>query len=578
MRISCVQRANWYNLLFVIEGRRASGQSLPTVQVPTAQFATLNWVNTHWGHGVTVVAGQSLKDHARAGIQILSRERGDIPRQIIFGHLGWRWLEDGWYFLHGGGAIGEAGQRTGVEVDIGPGHLQHYRLPDPPAPKSGEIIAAIRASLALATLAANPAIGWSLLAAVYRAPLNEALPVDMSIFLHGPTGVKKSELTALALAHFGAFDSRNFPANWQDSPNRLEKISHHVKDALLVVDDFKPQGDSRANAKLHDAAERLLHHAAGNRSGRGRMRADLSEAPSYYPRGLILCSGEDLPGTSSPSLRARLWVLRLEPAAVNLPALSAAQRQRPALARAMSGYLAWLAPQLDDLKRDTGREFEELRDRLAAGTTPAHPRTPANHAHLRIGIESFLAYAQDAGALNPDERERCLAEAVAALAAAASQHAAYLQDADEVGRFLSLLQAVLTGDMGHLCEKESNGLPAEHASLMGWRSITRYNPEARVNEETRELRGPCIGWVDRQHVYLEPELTYGQVCALAQRQGRPFAVSAQSLWARLKDRGLLARWNAAGQRHTHRETINGQRRAVIMLSLHHLVAPEEMPS
>jgi hypothetical protein len=112
---------------------------------------------------------------------------------------------------------------------------------------------------------------------------------------------------------------------------------------VLVVDDFAPVGTTADIQRLHREADRLFR-AAGNRSGRARMRADGGSRPTYHPRGLIISTGEDIP--SGQSLRARLLVLELTPGAIATTALSAAQSDAAEglFAGALAGYLRWLAP------------------------------------------------------------------------------------------------------------------------------------------------------------------------------------------------------------------------------------------
>ncbi len=180
----------------------------------------------------------------------------------------------------------------------------------------------MRASLALLDLGPDT-ITAAVLGAIYRAPLGEPSPVDFALHLTGPTGAFKTELAALAQAHFGAaFNGRRLPASWADTANMLEKKAFLAKDAVLVVDDFAPTGTTTDVQRLHREADRLFR-AAGNRAGRARMRADGGSRPTYYPRGLLISTGEDIP--SGQSLRARLLVLELTPGEIPADALSAAQ-------------------------------------------------------------------------------------------------------------------------------------------------------------------------------------------------------------------------------------------------------------
>ena len=67
---------------------------------------------------------------------------------------------------------------------------------------------------------------------------------DFSTFLYGPTGVFKTELSALIEQHFGAgFDSRHLPANFTSTANASESLAFAAKDAILVVDKLHPPGE-----------------------------------------------------------------------------------------------------------------------------------------------------------------------------------------------------------------------------------------------------------------------------------------------------------------------------------------------
>ena len=371
-----------------IEGTMPDGRRLTYARVPAERFNSLSWVTESWGTAPVIFAGHGTKDHLRAAIQMLS---GAVPRRTVYGHLGWRRIGDHWAYLHSGGAVHADGAPDGIEVDTGTDGLLAYELPA--VPVASELSEAVRASLALLDLGPDT-ITASLLGAVYRAPLAEPSPVDFALHLTGPTGAFKTELTALAQAHFGAaFHGRRLPASWADTANMLEKKSFLAKDAVLVVDDFAPTGTTADIQRLHREADRLFR-AAGNRSGRARMRADGGSRPTYYPRGLIISTGEDIP--SGQSLRARLLVLELTSGEIPADTLSAAQADaaKGLFAAAMAGYLRWLAPQIDRLQETLPGRQRALRDVLVQGAQ--HRRTPDVAASLIVGWETFLRFAEDA--------------------------------------------------------------------------------------------------------------------------------------------------------------------------------------
>src|SRR5262249_54638116 len=138
------------------------------------------------------------KDNLRAAIQEVS---GSFPMQVVYEHIGWRKIDGNWHYLHKGGAIGPAGNDPAVRVHVPGGRTAEFELPD--IPTSIDLERSVVASIHLIDVAPD-AVMAALLGAVYRAPLAEAQRCDFSLFLEGPSGAQKSELTALAQRHFGS--------------------------------------------------------------------------------------------------------------------------------------------------------------------------------------------------------------------------------------------------------------------------------------------------------------------------------------------------------------------------------------
>jgi hypothetical protein len=172
-------------------------------EIPAAQFAGMSWVPAHLGAMAIVMPGMTLKDHARAAIQLLSPQ---VDRRRVYTHLGWRKQGEDWWYLHAGGAIGAQGAVP--EVLVRPGEaLALYHLPTPPDAETTR--AAIRASLRVLEVAPD-AVTIPAYAAIWRAVLGS---VDFGEHLTGPTGQGKTELAALLQQHWGAgMDARHLPA------------------------------------------------------------------------------------------------------------------------------------------------------------------------------------------------------------------------------------------------------------------------------------------------------------------------------------------------------------------------------
>ncbi len=517
--------------------------------IPAQQFAPMGWAVEQLGAGAIVSAGQGAKDRAREAIQHLS---GDVPERRTYAHTGWREHEGRWVYLHAGGAIGAAGAVPDIAVAL-PGALGSYLLPAPP---EGEALReAIRASLMVLDLGPDQ-LTVPVLAAPYRAVLGGA---DLSLYLAGPSGVFKSELAALAQQHHGAgLDRLHLPGAWSSTDNALEALNFLAKDALVVIDDFAPTGTTADVQRLHQKADRVLR-GLGNRQGRGRLNADTRLRPARPPRSMVLSTGEDVPrGTS---LRARLLILEVAPGDIRKEVLDGCQQdaREGRYAAALAGFVRWLAPRYEEIRRGLEDVTVELRQRAGGGK---HRRTPANVAALGVGWRYFLDYARGAGAVTADAADALWRrgwEALHEAAAAQGQH----QQAEEPARhFIQLLGSAITSG-GAYVEGLNHELPdvtrsPNNPRTWGWRG-----------EETSEgikwrPQGRRVGWLDNdENLYLDRDAAFAAAQEIGQRIGGPLAVASTTLAKRLRERGLLASTDEARQTLTVRRVIDGIRRDVL---------------
>jgi hypothetical protein len=477
---------------------------------------------------------------------------GPSPGAPIHVPLGWARVGERWTYLHAGGGIGEAGPVAGLCVEP-PESLSGYRLPAPPSGR--ELAEAVRASLRMLEVGPDR-LTFPVYAAVWRAVLG---PADFGVFAAGATGVFKSELSALAQRHFGAgMDARRLPANWSSTGNALEGLAFAAKDALLVVDDFAPSGTPADVARFHREAERLLR-AAGNGSGRQRMRADGSLRPPKPPRCLVLATGEDIPRMQS--IRARLLIVEAAKGDIDPGRLARAQADAGAglYAAAMAGYLRHLAPRIADIRAGLAAEAAALRD---AAQTAGHARTPGVAADLAVGLRRFLAFALEIGAVTAEEQADLWRRGWEALTAAAAAQAREQSDADPARQFMRLLSTALAAGECHVAGR-GGGQPEDNPGAWGWRLATAGSGLSA--REVWQPRGDTVGWLDGTLVYLEPDAADIAVRGLAERQGEAIPVGPQTLRKRLKERGLLAAVDGPRQTLTVRRTVGGSSRDVLAL-------------
>jgi hypothetical protein len=513
---------------WIVEGALESGVRLPRVRVPAAKFSSLGWVLESWGARAIPAAGQGAKEHLRVAVQQLSRPR----RRHLFTHTGWRQVEGRWAYLSATGAIGA----DDVEVEL-EGRLATYALPrEPRDPAAG-----LRQSLALLGLGPLE-VTWPLWGATFAATLGEWLPVTYSIWIEGQSNSLKTSTALVFLSHFGRFDdARTLPAAWVDTPAALEQKLFVIKDAPLLIDDFVRETED-ADTK----AIRALR-SQGNRVSRSRMTRDLTRRPDCPPRGLLLATAEHRP--HGVSLAARTLVIPFRPGMIARDRLTAAQKTAARLPHAMAGFLAWLAPQIDDGWRQHLREaFEDARAR--ARREASLLRVPEVAGHLWVGIVEGLRYAEALGVLSPERHAQHREEAWTALLGARSSQDAEVESQRETRVFLEALWGALAAHQVTLLGRDDGG--------------TGYAG-----------RAVPVGWEDATHILLNWEAAYQLVARVCRDSGRPLRLQPQGLVRALRDDRLLV--PGEGDNLRRRMRVAGQAQRVVCLLRETVAAFTEEP-
>jgi hypothetical protein len=530
------------------------GRPPVAIDVPVERFSPLDFIVERAGPQCVIQAGSGKRDHLRCAVQELSGY--DIKTDVVYRHTGFREINGRWCYLHADGAIGPDGVVAGLKVQLD-GNAAYYRLPPPPT--GPDLARCVRASLGTLDRLAPDEIMFPLKATEYRAPLGSA---DYSLWLAGHTGEGKSELLALSQQHFGAEMRRlKLPGNWSSTDNALEGMAFTVKDALFTVDDFCPAGAKHDHDRMHRVADRLIR-AQGNRSGRQRMRADGSLRPPKPPRGLVAATGEDVP--RGHSLAARLGIVEVRRGAVNFSRLSECQRDAEGglYAGAMAGYVRWIAANYAAIQGSLEAERVGLRDQFLKQFP--HNRTPDVIANLLLGLRCFLRFAEEVGAIDPEERERLWSRGRSAIRIVGERQTEYQRGADPVARFGETVRSIISSGRGHIAGPDGR-VPALPPSpeFWGWEG-REFRSGADQTATDYRGRGHKIGWVANDGLYLDPDSTYAALVELARDQGAPFPLTQHVLFRRVKESRLLLRTEK--DRTTYPVTLEGSRRPVLVFA------------
>lgn len=517
---------------FLIEGVNKDGEKLPRITVPAREFASSSaiWCTAGWGSRAIVYA--DCMQHIHPAIQLFSKP----VCKTVLAHTGWTRVDGQLVYLTSNGAIGlQRNTEVTVRLDS---TLTRYALPEQSAPTE-QVVHAVRTSLRLLHVVADR-ISIPLLAATYRAPLNEFLPCDAVIWPYGPTGSLKSTIAAILVQHFGTeFDRERLTASWLDTATSLEFKLFRAKDVLVVIDDFAPRGVEDRDELRRKAAQVIRN--VGNGSSRGRMHADLTARVDRPPRALVMGTGEDMP--SGESIVARTFPIGMRREDVNLTELTAMQRDARVLPIAMRAYIEHIAqlvtgnPEFAAFMR--GR-FEDLRQQFSGH---GHLRSPSAATHLALGWRCFVRFAEKIGAVNGGEAESLIRRGDIALREQLEMQAASSREEDAVRRFLRWLRSLIDGG---------------RVKLVG---------EA---EQITSLPGSdTVGWQTSDgKIHLLPDLAYAAVARAMRESGRGVTIKDTTLWGRLEVLGYVTPYDKG--RQTVKRTHDGQRHRVVELLPHAL--------
>lgn len=151
-----------------------------------------------------------------------------------------------------------------------------------------------------------------------QAPLRYFFPESKAtcLWIYGLTGSMKTTYTGIMSSLYGDFvDGKSFQS-WQGSTqNSIEKNGFYLKDAIYVIDDYKP-----ISIKPENLVTLIQNY--GNGMGKSRMTASLETQKIFPIRGLMVSTAEDIP-TGEASVIARTIQLHV-PSKPNTEAMTLA--------------------------------------------------------------------------------------------------------------------------------------------------------------------------------------------------------------------------------------------------------------
>lgn len=493
-------------------------------QIPEDEFLQMDWHIRHIGATAIIYAFPGAKDRTREAIQL---ESANVETITAYRHTGWRLIDGKHHYLVSNGAINEDGLRTDLLVDLGMGdRFGSIALPDAAKSKADQRLA-IERSYALV----HPKTGvmpLRLYAATFRATLGE---VPYAIWVYGRTGAGKSTLATLLQAHWGRGHEEHKPlASWVDTDNALEEIGFRLKDMAMLVDDWRPKGRMRHREEAR--VDRVVRSQA-NASGRSRMTRTLDLRQGRDVRAAILSTGESIP-QHEPSLVARLLQVELSDDRPDITerfkrmTLLQGYARRGDLAQAMTEWLMWLAPRLDEVRKKHAELMEKARDIFKANR--AHARMTQMDADLYAFAQIFFGWLMSHGVILPPEYPDLLKALEEELARQGQTQEELVKEYDQTNSLVNALRVALRNDQARI-----DGLTSELSGLGDW-----------------------IGWVEGNILYISSSSLKAM---LEKVMGH--APSTQAVVKSIKDGGYYAGVTSAQDSNTIAKKYEGRAHRVI---------------
>lgn len=476
-------------------------EELQEITISKEQYNSFKFIIGSEWEGEAVVEGNN-NALLRQVCEILSKYT--MKKEIVFTNTGFERIDNKLVYLYHDGCIGSD---ENVKADLSTDTLEQYCFTD----KKFDEKVALNESLKMRNLA-DKNVAVPLLAVTYLSPLISILEevgifADFILYLLGPSGTRKSSISAIALSHFGNnFQRNNFPMSFRSTMNNLEKKSFLLKDSLTVLDDLNPQTASNDKVKVFEEAIGLY----GDRTGRGRMKSngqDLRKA--YSARGTCIATGEFLPNISLSRL-SRLMIIRINNESVNIKTLSELQTNKEMLAFSMMKYIEYIIKNEESIKI-------YAKDKLQKSQNNMHGRLSEVVNTLFIAYSIFLEFLQKNEIIVAEQKGSLLNEASNIFWHIAEEQEKELEESNPINMFYSALDELYATKKIYFIDYKT-GMPVDG-----------------------QEEGAFVGYIDseKNRYYLYPDTIYREIYKFYISNGNKFPLTALSLWRYLQDECLL---------------------------------------
>lgn len=222
-------------------------------------------------------------------------ETQDVPVELIYPNAGWRHFPNsGWRYVYGDGAVGVDGSNIHTRKCNEKFHFPTYKI------DQSEIF---REAMEMRKICKSCSASTMLLLFTHASTMQTFFaevnfPINFVLAVVGITNSRKTSL-ALEMGRFLNKSKKNADAEFTATSAGIEKTLSLYKDAVILIDDFRPAETRADQQKLHERLEALVRFY-GNRVPKKRMDDYSSNTNKFFPiQGLCVLTMEILVGVQS---------------------------------------------------------------------------------------------------------------------------------------------------------------------------------------------------------------------------------------------------------------------------------------
>ena len=422
--------------------------------------------------------------------------------ELIYMHTGWR---NGMYLMPNG-YVDDTGFHTlgdvKVELPKSKAMFRRYRLEEPLNKTDEKDLLEVLKDDILRVFPYETTL--PIFAHIMLAPLinliNSYSPY--CLWVRGTSGKMKTTYSALLCSFFGDFGRGEGFETWRSTGNSLEKNGYYLKDCVYVIDDFK-------RIDVSDKVVTSLIQNYGDRHGRGRLRADTTNQQTWYVRGLLLATGEDMPiGESSVLARMLIHPIKHEP---NLDRLTKGQQYRKFLPSLMVRFLQHIAKNLDYFTSEAAQDkLQDYVRRYGAAHARVSGNVGLNHFAWDVAAEVFglqhltAEYERGINSILANMNEATVSEKPSTI-------------------FTESMRDILSSNNFYLSKKEQ---------------------DADIDLPEPDQHAQIIGFIDEDSVYLLSSMSLGEVNTLRKKiYDQTVKYSARAIYEQLEADNVLITFN-----------------------------------